>query len=278
MITDYVITDRANNLPYFYGLTSGFCKSRQSAASSSDFACLDIIMPRAERLLDLLQVLRQHRFPITGQALAEQMGISLRTLYRDIHTLQHMGANIEGEAGIGYLLRSGFTLPPLMFSEEELEAICLGTRWVMRDENDQPLASAARSALAKINNVIPAHLKTMLDQPALLVAANGNQPLLHSIDLASLRYAIRAERKTEIIYLDAQGSPSTRIIWPFALGYFEQLRVIAAWCELRQALRHFRTDRIQHLKVLEQRFPIRRHTLLKQWREQENIPSHPANF
>ena len=234
-------------------------------------------MSRTERLLDLMQLLRQHRFPVTAQLLAQHMNTSVRTVYRDIQTLQQMGANIEGEAGIGYLLRSGFSLPPLMFSEEELEAICLGIRWVMRDEHDQQLGAAARSALAKIDHSIPGQLRMLLDNPGLLIATRANDQLQHQVDISQLRYAIRAERKLEITYTDEKGQQSSRTIWPFALGYFENLRVIAAWCELRQAMRHFRTDRLIHLLVLEQRYPQRRQQLLKQWREAENIPAHPAN-
>ncbi len=110
-------------------------------------------MSRAERLLDLVQVLRRHRGPVSGRHLAETMGVSLRTLYRDIASLQAQGAAIEGEPGLGYVLRPGFTLPPLMFREEEIEALVLGMRWVAT-RTDGPLASAAGDALAKIAAVL----------------------------------------------------------------------------------------------------------------------------
>src|SRR6516225_364885 len=105
-------------------------------------------MSRAERLLDLIQILRRHRRPVAGKLLAEELGISLRTLYRDIASLQAQGAGIEGEAGIGYVLKPGFMLPPLMFSEEEIEALVLGSRWVA-ERGDQRLAAAAKNALAR---------------------------------------------------------------------------------------------------------------------------------
>src|SRR6266705_5570418 len=119
-------------------------------------------MSRSQRLLDLIQVLRRHRRPVTGSVLAEATGVSLRTLYRDIETLKAQGAHIDGEAGIGYVLRPGFMLPPLMFSEEEIEALVLGSRWVS-DRADTPLGDAARNALAKIAAVLPDDLKVSLD-------------------------------------------------------------------------------------------------------------------
>src|SRR5215472_5836791 len=119
-------------------------------------------MSRAERLLDLMQALRLRRRPVAGQALAAELGVSLRTLYRDIAALQAQGAWIEGEAGLGYVLRPGFMLPPLMFSEDEIAALVLGSRWVA-ERGDAELALAARHALAKIAAVLPADLRPELD-------------------------------------------------------------------------------------------------------------------
>src|SRR5215813_4296834 len=127
-----------------------------------------IAMSRAQRLLDLIQLLRRHRFPVSGAALAQELGVSLRTLYRDIETLNAQGARIDGEAGIGYVLRPGFMLPPLMFSEEEIEALVLGSRWVA-ERADGPLGNAARNALAKIAAVLPDDLKESLDASNLLI-------------------------------------------------------------------------------------------------------------
>ncbi|MFJ5428539.1 helix-turn-helix transcriptional regulator [Pectobacterium actinidiae] len=227
-------------------------------------------MSRTQRLLDLLQILRHHRFPVTGAYLAEKLGVSQRTLYRDIATLQSQGAHIEGEAGLGYVLRPGFMLPPLMFSEEEIEALVLGSRWVAR-RTDERLGGAARNALMKIAAVLPPDLRDSLDSSGLLIGkAEFTPPVV--IDLSVLRHAIRAERRTEIAYCDLQGDESLRIIWPFALGFFDQTHVIAAWCELRQQFRHFRAERIRNIKVLEQRYPRRRQQLLKEWHEKEDIP------
>jgi len=224
---------------------------------------------RAERLLELMQALRRHRYPVSGAALAVELGISVRTLYRDIASLQAQGARIDGEPGVGYVLRPGFLLPPLMFSEEEIEAMVLGSRWVAA-RADSRLGDAARNAIAKIAAVLPSELRHELDANALLVGpsepiAAGDQ------ELGQIRGAIRAECKLEICYRDLKGVESSRTIWPFAIGFFEQVRVVVAWCELRQEIRHFRTDRIMALDVSETRYPRRRQTLLKAWRQEQGI-------
>lgn len=226
-------------------------------------------MSRAERLLELMQILRRHRQPVRGTALAGELGVSLRTLYRDIASLQAQGAAIDGEPGIGYRLRPGFVLPPLMFSPEEIEALVLGSRWVA-GRADARLAHAARDALAKIAAVLPLQLRDELDASALLVGPG--EPLPDGgEELAAIRHAIRAERRVVLDYLDLKGRPTRRTVWPFALGYFDRVEVLAAWCEARGDFRHFRTDRIRELTLLEQRYPRRRQALLRQWREREGI-------
>ena len=227
-------------------------------------------MSRAERLLDLLQRLRRHRFPVSGAALAGELGISLRTLYRDIASLQAQGAWIDGEPGLGYVLRPGFMLPPLMFSEDELHALALGARWVA-DRGDAALGLAARDAIAKIAAVLPADLRHDLDASTLLVGP-GAPIAPGGAELAVIRKTIKAERKLAITYADLRGSETRRVIWPFALAFFDRVRVVAAWCELRQAYRHFRTDRIGALEPSQARYPRRRQALLKEWRDLEGVP------
>jgi predicted DNA-binding transcriptional regulator YafY len=231
-------------------------------------------MARSERLLSLLQVLRRHRRPVSGATLAAELGVSIRTLYRDIATLQAQGADIEGEPGVGYVLRPGFMLPPLMFSQGELEALMLGFRWVEKFA-DAPVTKAATDALAKISAVLPAELREELENTALLV---GPRKIVDSetVDLALLRAAIRRERKLRLSYADAAGAVTERIVWPVALGYFEDTRILVAWCERRQAYRHFRTDRMLGLTLLEARPPRRRAAMLKEWRESEPGPRRPA--
>lgn len=232
-------------------------------------------MSRAERLLSLLELLRRHRRPVSGAALAGSLGISLRTLYRDIASLQAQGAAIDGAPGFGYVLQPGFVLPPLMFTPDEIEALVLGSRWVA-ERADPRLGGAARQALAKIAAVLPAEARQLLDGASLLVgpavdAAPAGEPSAGDADLAGLRGAIRAEHKLELRYRDAQGRETVRSVWPIALGFFDRSRVLVAWCELRQALRHFRTDRITALTLTEQRYPRRRQVLLREWREAEGI-------
>ena len=225
-------------------------------------------MSRAQRLLDLIQVLRRHRHPVSGQALADELGISLRTLYRDIVTLQGQGARIDGEPGLGYVLRPGFMLPPLMFSEEEIEAMVLGSRWVAK-RADARLGNAARDALAKIAAVLPDDLREDLDASTLLVASEP--AAAGDAELATVRDAIRNERKIDIRYRDVRNVESDRRIWPFAVGFFERARIVAAWCEVRKGFRHFRTDRIVALQPTVIRYPRRRQVLLKEWRLAEGI-------
>lgn len=228
-------------------------------------------MSRAERLLQLMQTLRRHRHPISGKELAAEHKISLRTLYRDIASLQAQGAHIEGEPGLGYVLKPGFMLPPLMFSEDEIEALMLGTRWVA-ERADTPLGEAARNAVAKITAVLPPELRIEAESSALLVGPKRRTAPEEHL-LFQIRTAIRAERKLEIAYLDLNDQESTRVLWPCAVGFFDQCQVMVAWCELRLDFRHFRIDRIQNLSVLNERYPQRRQTLLGQWRKQTGIPA-----
>jgi predicted DNA-binding transcriptional regulator YafY len=239
-------------------------------------------LARSERLLELIQLLRRHRWPVSGQVLAHELGVSLRTVYRDIQTLIGQGASIDGEAGIGFVLRPGFVLPPLMFTDEELEALVLGSRMVAQ-RGDAPLARAAMNVIAKIAAVLPGDLRDGIDGTGLLAGTGpgaGTGPLAGSgpsgeaepFDLAPIRAAIRSEQKLVLHYADRKGDRTRRTVWPIALGYFERVRVLAAWCELRQDFRHFRADRIITLRRTEQRYPRRRRALMKEWQEIEGIP------
>jgi predicted DNA-binding transcriptional regulator YafY len=228
-------------------------------------------LSRAQRLFSLIQILRRHRYPVTGKQLADELDVSLRTLYRDIATLQSQGASIEGEPGLGYVLRPGFMLPPLMFSEEEIEALVLGSRWVAR-RADKKLRLAATNVLAKISAVLPDDLRQQLEFSGLLIGPVKTAIEHDDEKEALIRHAIRREYKLQMTYLDVKGDTSQRLIWPLALGFFEEVHVVVAWCELRLDFRHFRTDRMAQLTQLETRYPQRRQTLLKKWREIHNIP------
>ncbi|SFD00635.1 helix-turn-helix transcriptional regulator [Pragia fontium] len=227
-------------------------------------------MSRSERLLQLLQLLRGHRYPISGAELANQLNISLRTLYRDIRSLQAQGAIIEGEAGLGYVLREGFVLPPLMFSAQEIEALVLGARWVA-ERADAQLAEAATQAMSKISAVVTPELRYRLDESPLLVGPSDNHSFCQP-QVLDIRRAIEVECKLVIQYQDQQGQQTERTIWPFAIGFFDNVRLVVGWCELRNDSRNFRVDRIASLKVTDIRYPRRRQTLLNDWYRQKNIP------
>jgi len=227
-------------------------------------------MTRAQRLLALLQALRRRRTPVRGDTLAQELGISLRTLYRDIATLRDQGARIEGEPGIGYVLKPGFLLPPLMFTEDEIEALVLGGRWV-GEHGDERLAAAAREAVEKIAAVLPDTLRRTLDGTGLLVAP-ALDLAASSPHMAAIRDALREECKLVLDYRDEAGASSRRTVWPVALGFFERIRMLVAWCELRQGFRHFRLDRIAALEPTHERYPRHRRALLHEWRASEGIP------
>lgn len=225
-------------------------------------------MARAQRLLQLMQALRNRRYPVSAGVLAEELKVSKRTLYRDIGVLKDQGAHIDGEPGIGYVLKPGFMLPPLMFSEDEIDALVLGSRWVS-SRADGTLAEAASSAVAKIAAVLPKDLRESLTSYTLLIP-RGNVIPSGDRELGNIRLAIRNMNKVEIVYRDLEGKESTRIIWPFALGFFERVRIVAAWCETRQDYRHFRTDRIQALTTLD-RYPRSRNSMLREWQQKHDI-------
>ncbi|WP_233808328.1 helix-turn-helix transcriptional regulator [Paraburkholderia sp. HP33-1] len=228
-------------------------------------------MSRSERLLHLLQELRRYRRPVRGQALAEELGVSIRTLYRDIASLQAQGAMIEGEPGVGYVMKPGFMLPPMMFRSEELDALILGMRWVA-DRCDKTLSFGALSTLAKIAAVLPTELRRELEESSLLVGAPLKRHA-HKVSPDLLRAAVRTEHKLNITYVDASGFQSQRVVWPFALVYFDQARVLMCWCELRADFRNFRSDRISGVEQLKERYPKRRLTLLREWRRLNHVAS-----
>jgi predicted DNA-binding transcriptional regulator YafY len=222
-------------------------------------------MRRADRLLQLIQILRRHRRPVTGDSIAGELEVSLRTVYRDIAALIGEGVPVRGEAGVGYVLGEGYDLPPLMFTADELEAVMLGLRWVAR-RGDAQLSRAALDTVAKIGTVLPAQLKPFLYDASLLVPPNTVLP--DSIDVAQFRTAIREGRKVALHYRSAEDAVTERVIWPIAIAYFDASRLVIAWCELRQDFRSFRSDRMIAAEILKDRYPQRRARLLKQWSEQ----------
>jgi predicted DNA-binding transcriptional regulator YafY len=222
-------------------------------------------MSRAERLLNLIEEFRRRRRAVSGDELARTLGISIRTLYRDIASLRALGAGIAGEPGVGYVLRSGFLLPPVMFTVEEVDALVLGSRWVS-EKADKKLAEAARKAMARLTAVMPHELVDRVDAQSLIFTPSvDTRP--ETIDMAGVRRAIQREQKLRIHYKDEKGKTSDRVIWPFLLIYFDGGLLIAAWCETREGIRHFHTNRIGTMTELSTRYSRRRHDLIRLWRD-----------
>lgn len=222
-------------------------------------------MSRAARLLSLIQALRRRSRPVTAAVLADELGVSERTLYRDIAELTAQGAPIQGEAGIGYVLRPGLFLPPLMLSEDETEAVVLGLRYV-RQRGDDILGRAAADALAKIEAVLSPAALEALRNPTVLPGPPGPGFPANAVALSVLRAAIRGQTKLRIDYADRGGARTRRIVWPLALGLMNESRILVAWCETRDGYRHFRTDRIAAAEDAKARYPGRRSALLQAWR------------
>ena len=231
-------------------------------------------MSRTARLFDLLQALRGYRYPVSGADLAQKLGVSLRTLYRDIDTLRAQGADIEGEAGLGYVLRPGFMLPPLMLSLDEIEALTLGVQWVGINA-DPVMAVSARQAIAKLSAVIPDDVRQKLDQSAVKVMQTSAPHVRPSPEesehLPLIREALRRERRLELRYATPDQPVSQRTVWPLMLAFFERARVLVTWCEWRQDFRNFRCDRIVSVAMRDDRYPDRRLSLIRKWREREGL-------
>jgi predicted DNA-binding transcriptional regulator YafY len=223
-------------------------------------------MRRADRLFRIIQVLRRHRRPVTAQFIAGELEVSPRTIYRDIAQLMADRVPIRGEAGIGYVLEGGFDMPPLMLTPDEIEAAMLGAQWVM-GHGDALLQRAAADLVAKIGAVIPEHLQPILMEPVVAAPAMPGAPP-DEIDMARVRSAIRTQGKIALTYRDDKGKKTRRIIWPVAVSYWDRVRLIAGWCELRKAFRSFRTDRIAAYEFLPLRYPTPRARLRVQLRKE----------
>jgi predicted DNA-binding transcriptional regulator YafY len=218
-------------------------------------------MRRADRLFDIIQLLRTATGPVTAATLAAELEVTPRTVYRDIATLQARRLPIEGAPGLGYVLRRGFDLPPLMFTSEEIEAIAVGAR-LLRRTGDVGLQEAAARVISKVEVVLPEALRASLASPTVFVSGHGAPA---GADLSVIRAAIRDERKLHIDYADEQGRSTSRTIWPFAVAYYVEATLISAWCELRKDFRHFRADRVQALTVLDIGFPVPGRALMADW-------------
>jgi len=222
-------------------------------------------MRRADRLFQIIQVLRRSRKPLTADAIAAELETSKRTIYRDIATLIGQRVPIRGEAGIGYVLERGFDMPPLMLTPDEIEAAVLGAQWVA-GHADPVLGRAADSLIAKIEATVPEALRPFVQEPASRTRRDiSTEP--DRIDMTKVRAQIHAGKKIALCYRDEHGRDSERVIWPISVGYLETVRLLAAWCELRQDFRSFRTDRIIDASYLDETYAERRGVLRARWRQ-----------
>ena len=221
-------------------------------------------MRRADRLFQIIQVLRRTRKPLTADAIAAELETSKRTIYRDIATLIEQRVPIRGEAGMGYILEKGFDLPPLMLTPDEIEAAVLGARWVA-GHADPALARAAQDLMAKIADTVPERLRPFVLEPASRARSAGTGSPTASTWCGRARRSMKA-RRSRCNYRDEHGRDSERTIWPIAVGYHEAVRILAAWCELRKDFRSFRTDRVIDAVYHDEKYPERRDLLRARWR------------
>lgn len=220
-------------------------------------------MRRADRLFQIIQVLRRTQKPLTAEAIAKELETSKRTIYRDIATLICQRVPIRGEAGTGYVLEKGFDMPPLMLTPDEIEAAVLGAQWVA-GRADPVLARAAQDLIAKIVETIPERLQPLALEPASRTPPAWDESP-DGIDMTQLRAHIHASKKIRLGYRDEQGRDSARTIWPIAVGYLETVRHLIAWCEMRKDFRSFRIDRIVQATFLDEKYPERRAALRARW-------------
>ena len=220
-------------------------------------------MRRTDRLFKIIQILRSTKKVMTAQQLADELETSTRTIYRDIEELLAQHVPIRGEAGVGYLLQAGYDMPPLMLTPDEIEAAVLGAQWVAA-RGDSGLAHGARDLIAKINAVIPAHLRPLVMESSVM-APDFSSGQVDALDMTQVREWIRQQGKLEIQYRDEAGRDSHRIIWPIGVAYFETVRIIVAWCEMRVAFRHFRTDRVMDVRFLAEKFATPSKVLREKW-------------
>ncbi|MCP4329261.1 MAG: YafY family transcriptional regulator [Alphaproteobacteria bacterium] len=208
-------------------------------------------MRRADRLFEIIQILRRRKLA-RAQDLAERLEVSERTIYRDVSDLMASGVPIEGEAGVGYILREGYDLPPIMFNEQEIEALVLGVR-IVESWSDPELAKAAGNVIAKVESVVPERLRRHMAETALLAPADHfMEPV--TVDPGALRLAVRHRRKVHFHYHDADDNPTERSVRPLGLAFYGPVWLLASWCELRLDFRSFRLDRMENLDILDDTF------------------------
>jgi predicted DNA-binding transcriptional regulator YafY len=227
-------------------------------------------LARTTRMFDIIQLLRSSNQPLTAEVMAVTLGVTKRTIYRDIAALQATRVPIEGEAGIGYIMRPGFDLPPLMFDAEEVEAIVVGLALLGRT-GDRALLLAAQRAASKIGNVLPAATEHRLSEWP-LYASSWHAIPGSMVPSSLLRQAIRESIKLQLTYADSLGRETIRIVKPLAMIFYIEVVILAAWCELRSDFRHFRMDRIVACELTDQYFQNEAEALRLRWRDGKKLP------
>jgi len=209
-------------------------------------------MNKAERLFQLVMLLRSRRTAVTAETIAETMGVSVRTVYRDVQSLALSGVPVEGEPGVGYMIRPGNHLPPLIFTPEELQALMVGSRMVQAF-TDQDLAQGARSAELKIRSILTEPLQRHAERQPYRIPILDSDDGLREVH-GKLRRACEQRQKIRAVYLDEKQQKTERIVWPLGMIGWTGKWTLLAWCELRRTYRNFRFDRFEALEPLEEYF------------------------
>lgn len=233
-------------------------------------------MARSERLLQLIQCLRTEAPPVTAEFLSQELGVSVRTLYRDIEALRRAGALIDGEAGFGYTLQEDPALPPMLFTRDEMEAIVLGLREVF-EVADPVLAKAAENALSKLRASLPSRMQAEFEHAVLYAQRFQPRPTI-TIDIETLRRETREERAIDITYKSLGGEVTARRVLPLAIMFFDRALILVGWCELRSDYRNFRVDCIEALTPTDASFRPRRVPLLREFMDRMSKEHPPSDL
>ncbi len=209
-------------------------------------------MRRADRLFQIIQIMQRQKTVLTAHEIAEELEVSPRTIYRDIQDLMSNHVPIRGERGTGYIFEKGYDLPPLMFSEEEIDAVMLGVEWV-RANGDVAIQRAAEDVLSKIGAVLPNDRQALTKSIRHVIPKRELKTPIH-VSMPKVRQAIRDQVKSKTSYRTPDGTLTERVLSPLMIVFFEDIQLLAAWCDLRNDFRHFRMDRFEVFEPLKERF------------------------
>ncbi|OUR78498.1 hypothetical protein A9Q83_07675 [Alphaproteobacteria bacterium 46_93_T64] len=212
-------------------------------------------MRRADRLFQIIQILQRKSTVVTAGAISEELEVSSRTIYRDIQDLMSNQVPIRGERGTGYMLEKGYDVPPMMFSEEEIDAVMLGVEWV-RANGDPAMQRAAEDVISKIGAVLPNDRRALTQSLRHVIPKRENKTAIH-VSMPEVRRAIRDQVKSKTVYKTPDGTLTDRILSPLMIVFFEDVQLLVAWCDLRNDFRHFRMDRFVEFAPLTEQFSQR---------------------